>query len=311
MAGRTSITTTQMTSVDDFNAKFQTSPGKTANLSSCFEESAAYVANSVYELFRRFSIWIVSVGPVPQHIAIIMDGNRRYATKRNMQKLRGHELGYNSLMNTLRDCYELGIKYVSVYAFSIENFRRSKEEVETLMNLMHEKLEVLIEKESLVNQYGIRVQILGDLTLLPERVRKAADKAMAFSKDNDKAVLNIFAPYTATQEIVKAVEGAITDKVEGIIENEISAEDIERHLYTANCPEVELLIRTSGETRLSNFLLWQTSFTLLYGTPILWPEFSFKHLVRAVWEYQKSYIFLQQQKQKSQTAMFIPHEHYD
>ncbi|KAH9304792.1 hypothetical protein KI387_009196, partial [Taxus chinensis] len=287
--------------------------GTMAASQSYFQRSAAFLANSIYELFRRFLIWIVSAGPIPQHVAIIMDGNRRYAANRKMMKLKGHEFGYSSLMHTLRDCYELGIEYVTVYAFSIDNFRRTQDEVETLMNLMHDKLEALIEKESLVNQYGIRVQILGDLGLLPERVRKAAERAMAFSKGNDKAVLNICAPYTATQEIVNAVEGVITEKAEeGILEKKsINAGDIERHLYTRNCPEPQLLIRTSGETRLSNFLLWQTCFSLLYVTPILWPEFSFRHLIRAVLEYQKCYPFLKQEKGGDQTTRPIPRDHFD
>ncbi|GLJ27264.1 hypothetical protein SUGI_0534970 [Cryptomeria japonica] len=272
-----------------------------------FQDSASFIRNLVYQLFRRFVIWIVSAGSVPEHVAIIMDGNRRYATKRKMKKLKGHEFGYNSLMHTVRDCYELGIKYVTVYAFSIENFKRSKEEVETLMNLMQEKLELLIEKESMVKTYGIRVQIMGDLSLFPQRVREAADRAMAFSRNNDTAFLNICAPYTGTQEIAQAVEGVM--KAGDLNEKKISAEDIERHLYTSDCPEPELLIRTSGETRLSNFLLWQTSFSLLYATPILWPEFSFRHLVRAVLEYQKAYPFLQ--KRKDQLLTLVPHQHHD
>uniref|UniRef100_A0A0C9S8B4 Alkyl transferase n=1 Tax=Wollemia nobilis TaxID=56998 RepID=A0A0C9S8B4_9CONI len=280
-------------------------------LSSHFEPSVAFLRNSLSELFRRFLIWSVAAGPIPQHVAIIMDGNRRYATMRNMKKSRGHEFGYNSLMHTLRNCYDLGIKYVSVYAFSIENFRRSKEEVDTLMNMMQEKLEALIEKESMVNQYGIRVQILGDLSLLPERVRRAAERAMEFSKGNDRAVLNICAPYTATNEIAKAVEGVVVraEEVEGKEKEKEIVEEIERGLYTSNCPEPELLIRTSGETRLSNFLLWQTSFSLLYATPVLWPEFSLWQLVRAVVEYQKAYPFLQQRRKKETEG--ISHEHYD
>ncbi|GLJ27261.1 hypothetical protein SUGI_0534940 [Cryptomeria japonica] len=249
--------------------------------SSCFQKTAAFLANSIYQIFRRFVIWIVSAGSVPNHVAIIMDGNRRYATKRNAKKLKGHEFGYNSLMHNLRDCYELGIKY--------------------------EKLELLIEKGSIVNKYGIRVQIIGDLSLFPQHVREAAERAMAFSRNNDRAVLNICAPYTGTQEIAQAIEGVINNG--DLAEKEIRAEDIERHLYTSNCPEPELLIRTSGETRLSNFFLWQTSFSLLYATPTLWPEFTFRHLIRAILEYQRAYPFLQ--KQKDQLLKLVSHQHHD
>ncbi|GLJ27266.1 hypothetical protein SUGI_0534990 [Cryptomeria japonica] len=276
---------------------------------SQLQESFAFLANSTRELFRKFLLWTVSAGPVPKHVAIIMDGNRRYARNRSMQKWRGHEFGYNSLMHTLRDCYELGVKCVSVYAFSIENFRRSKEEVDTLMNLMKEKLDLLVEKESMVNKYGIRVQIIGDISLFPQNVRESAERAMAFSRNNDKAILNICAPYTGTQEIAKAVEGVL--KAGDLDEKKISAEDIERHLYTSDCPEPELLIRTSGETRLSNFLLWQTSFSLLYATPILWPEFGSKHLARAVLEYQRAYPFLQEKKHGDGKEKVLIHQHYD
>lgn len=277
--------------------------------SSYLQERFAFLANSTRELFRRFLLWSVSAGPIPKHVAIIMDGNRRYAKNRNMQKWRGHEYGYNSLMHTLRDCYEIGITCVSVYAFSIENFRRSKEEVETLMNLMKEKLDLLVEKESMVNKYGIRVQLIGDISLFPQNVRESAERAMAFSRNNDKAILNICAPYTGSQEIAKAVEDVLK---EGDLDGKkISEEDIAKHLYTCDCPEPELLIRTSGETRLSNFLLWQTSFSLLYATPVLWPEFSSMDLVRAVLEYQRAYPFLQEKKHGDGKEKVLVHQHHD
>jgi len=284
--------------------------------------------NAICELIRRWFIWMIIAGPIPNHVAIIMDGNRRYAARRQMERTSGHQFGYSSLMHTLRDCYDLGVKCVSVYAFSIENFKRSKEEVATLMNLMQEKLEALIQKESMVTEYGIRVQILGELSLLPESVRRAAEEAMAISQGNEKAILNIFAPYTSTQEIVKAVEnvrhevvsrmievhekhefanngfhsrddddGAVLKEIHGL-QSSVTAEEIERHLYTANCGEPQLLIRTSGEIRLSNFLLWQSSFTFLYVTPVLWPEFSFRHLLMAILDYQKAYPLLQQKKRQ-------------
>lgn len=290
--------------------------------SSFVVRGIASIAKAIYELIRRWLLWTMAAGPIPNHVAIIMDGNRRYAAQRQMEKTSGHEFGYSTLMHILRDCYELGVKCVTVYAFSVENFRRSKEEVAVLMNLMQEKLEALIEKESMVNKYGIRVQILGELNLLPEHVRRAAVKAMAVTKENDRAVLNICAPYTSTREIVRAVEdvcnkvvtakkleitensqfsnnseGAASEEIHEL-ESSITAEEIERLLYTANCREPELLIRTSGEIRLSNFLLWQSSFSLLYVTPILWPEFRFSHLLRAIVEYQKAYPLLQEKQRQ-------------
>lgn len=301
---------------------------RSSSSSSFVARGIASIANAIYELVRRFLLWMIAAGPIPTHVAIIMDGNRRYAARRHMNKTSGHEFGYSTLMYILRDCYELGVKCVSVYAFSIENFRRSEEEVEMLMNLMQEKLQTLIEKESIVREYGIRVQVVGNLSLLPEHVRRTAEEVMAATKDSDKAVLNIFAPYTSTQEIVRAVEdvcqevittrrrqvcernefsdncshrhddeGTATEEIEGL-ESAVTAEEIERRLYTSNCPEPQLLIRTSGEIRLSNFLLWQSSFSLLYVTPILWPEFRFRHLLMAIVEYQRNYPLLQEKQRQ-------------
>lgn len=297
-----------------------------AALRSIVARGIASSSNAIYEVLRRWFIWVICAGPIPNHVAIIMDGNRRYAAHRQMEKTSGHQFGYETLMHTLRDCYDLGIKCVSVYAFSIENFKRSKEEVATLMNLMQEKLEAVIQKESMVTEYGIRVQILGELSLLPDRVRRAAEKAMAMSQGNEKVILNIFAPYTSTHEIVKAVEnvcheavsrrievhnafadngihsrsdedGAASEEIDGL-QSSVTAEEIERHLYTANCGEPQLLIRTSGEIRLSNFLLWQSSFTFLCVTPVLWPEFSFRHLLKAILDYQKAYPLIQQKRRQ-------------
>eukprot|EP01018_Ginkgo_biloba_P037300 Gb_25062 [translate_table: standard] len=291
----------------------------------------SWMRNAMYSFVRRLLLCLVSAGPLPKHIAIIMDGNRRYADRWQMNKKRGHEFGYESLMSTLKDCYELGINYVTVYAFSIDNFRRSEEEVVALMDLMQQKLEILVQKESLVNKFGIRLQFLGNLELLPERVRNAAEKAMAATKVNDRAVLSVCVAYTSTQEIVHAVQGVCNDFIlrlqgstngntcidrgasldkemeieecSGAEEDAINAEagsisvkDIEGHLYTYGCPDPDLLIRTSGETRLSNFLLWQSSFCYLHCCRALWPEFSFRHLFLAVLDYQRAYPFLKQKK---------------
>ncbi|GLJ36647.1 hypothetical protein SUGI_0737310 [Cryptomeria japonica] len=207
---------------------------------------------------RKIMLWIIMGGPIPIHIAIIMDGNRRFAQKQHMAKKSGHEFGAESLMQSLKHCYEFGVKYVTIYAFSIENFKRSPEEVEALMELMRQKLQALLEKESLVNQLGIRVRLLGKLDLLPPILRQTAEKVMARTMTNNRAILNVCVAYTSTEEITQAVAGAGRR-----FEMGVSVDDIEGHLYTVGCPEPDLLIRTSGETRLSNFLLWQ-----LEGLPL-------------------------------------------
>lgn len=267
----------------------------------------SWLATAIQTSIRRMMLWILLAGPIPQHVAIIMDGNRRFAQRQNLEKKSGHEFGAESLMLTLKDCYELGVKYVTIYAFSIENFRRSPEEVGTIMDLMQRKLEALLEKESLVNQFGVRVHFPGNLGLLPNGVRRAAEKVMAVTKLNDRAVLNVCVAYTSTEEIVHAVQGACQGFISrvsgsGFVNNGenlagcVTVEDIERHLYTAGCPDPDLLIRTSGETRLSNFLLWQSGFCYLQPCGVMWPEFSFRYFFMAVLRYQRAYPVLKQKK---------------
>lgn len=278
----------------------------------------SWLATALQTSLRRMMLWILVAGPIPHHIAIIMDGNRRFAQRRNLQKKSGHEFGAERLMLALKDCYELGVKYVTVYAFSIENFKRSPEEVGVLMNLMQRKLESLLEKESLVNRFGVRVQFPGNLRLLPDGVRRTAEKVMAMTKLNDRAVLNVCVAYTSTDEIVHAVQGAcqgIISRVSGLgfVNNGeslggcVMVEDIERHLYTAGCPDPDLLIRTSGETRLSNFLLWQSGLCYLQACGAMWPEFSFRHFFMAVLYYQRAYPILKQKK-KSFKGLCCPSE---
>ncbi|KAL5557405.1 hypothetical protein UlMin_039641 [Ulmus minor] len=281
---------------------------------------------------RKCLFKVISVGPVPDHIAFIMDGNRRFAKKQNNPTGAGHKAGYSSLMSMLAHCYELGVKYVTVYAFSIDNFKRQPEEVEFLMDLMLEKIEGLLEKESIVIEYGIRVYFIGNLELLSEPVRLAAQRAMKATAKNTKAVLLVCVAYTSCDEIVHAVQesckhkreeiqangeihGGVDDdkKTNGVVlrdveEAEVSEKkdkllsiklvDIEKHLYMAVAPDPDIVIRSSGETRLSNFLLWQTSHCPLYSPSALWPELGLRHLVWAVLNFQRSYQYLEKKRKK-------------
>ncbi|KAI5673722.1 hypothetical protein M9H77_14086 [Catharanthus roseus] len=287
-------------------------------------------ATRIYEHFgsflRRCIFSVLSVGPIPVHIAFIMDGNRRYAKKWNSLEGAGHRFGYIALTYMLKYCYELGVKYVTIYAFSIDNFKRCPEEVESTMQLMEEKIEELIKEESLVNLYGVRIYFLGDLKLLSKSGRLAVERAMAATAGNSKAVLSICVAYTCTDEIVHAVQECCEEKWDEIRELESSGSgyglisiganemskgqstinviDIERHMYTAVAPDPDIIIRTSGETRLSNFLLWQSAGCLLYSPSVLWPEIGFRHLVWAVLDFQRNFSCLRRKRKQSEVLQF-------
>ncbi|GAB2279751.1 hypothetical protein Dimus_014391 [Dionaea muscipula] len=247
------------------------------------------------------------VGPIPDHVAFILDGNRRYARKHNMKEGDGHRCGFLSIMSILKYCYELGIKYVSIYAFSIDNFRRRPEEVKILMDLMLEKIEGLLKEESIVNHYNVRVHFVGNLRLLDDPVRVAAEKVMRATASNTKAVLLIFTAYNSSHEVAHAVQetclqqmgngsalGYLKRKHE---EEQLLPTDIERHLYTTVlAPEPDILLRSSGETRLSNFLVWQSKNCLLYSPAALWPEIGLRHIIWAVLSFQRHHRYLQEKK---------------
>lgn len=276
---------------------------------------------SIVSFLRRCLFLVISIRPIPRHIAFIMDGNRRFAKKRKMMDGDGHRIGFLALMSMLKYCYELGVTYVTVYAFSIDNFKRNPEEVQSLMDLMQEKIEGLIKEESIVNRYGVRVHFIGNLKLLSEPVRSAAERAMAATANNSRGVLSICIAYTSTDEIVHAVQESCEEKLYeisamnasgagyGLIKlggNEedervkiVKLTDIEKHMYMAVAPDPDVLIRTSGETRLSNFLLWQSAFCDLYSPSVLWPEIGFRHFVWAVLKFQSNYFYLERKRKQS------------
>ncbi|KAL7149086.1 hypothetical protein ABFS83_05G015500 [Erythranthe nasuta] len=268
---------------------------------------ATQVIEAVGSFLRRCIGSILSAGPIPKHIAFIMDGNRRYAKKQNLEEGAGHRFGYSTLMDMLKYCYELDVKYVTIYAFSIENFKRRPEEVQSTMQLIQEKIEGLIEKESIVNRYGVRVHFIGNLKLLSKPVQLAAERAMNATWHNSKAVLSICIAYTSTDEIVNAVEESCKEKqkekeklLDEIGEGPlIDVADVEKHMYMAVAPDPDIIIRTSGETRLSNFLLWQSARSLLYSPGVLWPEIGFWHLVRSVLDFQKNYAYTEKKSKES------------
>lgn len=271
---------------------------------------------------RKFLFSILCVGPIPDHIAFIMDGNRRYAKKQKLEEGSGHKAGFLALMSLLKYCYELGVKYTTIYAFSIDNFRRRPEEVQYVMDLMLEKIEGLLKEESIVNQFGVRVSFVGNLKLLNEPVRVAAEKVMIATANNTKTRLLICVAYTSSDEIVNAVQESCREKWHGIkalngmkndeiqaLDGEMSEEyqeknpdiklvDLEKNMYMAIAPDPDILIRSSGETRLSNFLLWQATNTLLCCPRALWPEMGLWNLVWAVLKFQRNYSYMEKKKKQ-------------
>jgi ditrans,polycis-polyprenyl diphosphate synthase len=273
------------------------------------------VLASLQNFLRKCLVAVLSYGPMPKHIAFIMDGNRRYAKFRSIQEGTGHRVGFSALMSNLLYCYEMGVKYITVYAFSIDNFKRDPSEVKTLMDLMEEKINELLEKSSVINKLNCRINFWGNLDMLCEPVRLAAQKLMESTAGNTGLVLSVCMPYNSTSEIVNAVNEACAerretsqkqnsgDAVNNGVRSEISVADLDRHMYSAGCPDPDIVIRTSGESRLSNFLLWQTTFSHLQNPDPLWPEFSFSHLVWAILQYQRVYPYLEQNRKVSKKQL--------
>ncbi|OMO59151.1 Di-trans-poly-cis-decaprenylcistransferase-like protein [Corchorus olitorius] len=251
---------------------------------------------------------VLSVGPVPTHIAFIMNGNRRYEQNLNLVKGTGHRLGLDAMLTMLMHCCELGIKYVTVYAFSIDNYKRKPEEVERVMDLLKFTFELLTEKSSIAHHYNIKFHFSGNLDLLSEPVRNAAEELMAKTANYSKFVFTFCIAYTSTDEMVHAIQEACEERqceMQELKRNcgDYEAEkktvkimDIEKHMYMAVAPDPDIVVRTAGENRLSNFLLWQTANSDLYSTPTLWPEMNFWHLVLAVLDYQRNHSYLKKKK---------------
>ena len=221
---------------------------------------------------------------VPQHIAVIMDGNGRWAKKRGLRRENGHREGRKSVKKIVECCVELGIKNLTLYAFSTENWNRPKLEIDFLMQLLF--LSLKDELKSL-NKNNIKFETIGDLTRLPKKISNYLQKVILETKKNSKLTLTLALSYGSRNEIVNVVR-ELSDKVKN---NIISSKNIDEtvindHLYTRNLPDVDLLIRTSGEKRISNFLLWQIAYSELYFTKKLWPDFRKKDLYKAIVSYQ-------------------------
>lgn len=222
---------------------------------------------------------------LPVHVAIIMDGNGRWAARRGLPRSAGHRAGVESLRETVELCCELGIKYLTVYAFSTENWKRPAEEVNTLMNLLVEYLERELPR---LQEQGVRLHPIGRLEDLPPHAREALEKAVAVTAANDRLILNLAINYGGRDEITRAARRIASDVCQGRVKiEEIDERLVASYLDTAGQPDPDLLIRPSGEQRMSNFLLWQSAYTEFWLTPVFWPDFRRRHLLEAIVAYQQ------------------------
>ena len=224
---------------------------------------------------------------IPRHVAIIMDGNGRWAKKRGWKRLKGHNAGIEAVRESIRMASDLGIRYLTIYSFSSENWSRPQDEVVGLMDLFAKTM--LAEVDGL-HEENVRVMTIGDLSALPKKTRDAFQEAWDKTKDNTGLTLVVAVNYGARSEILQAVqrymEDAHTALDHGARPEELTEEALAKRLYTADIPDPELLIRTSGELRVSNFLLWQIAYTEFVVTDVLWPDFDRYHFLRALLEYQ-------------------------
>jgi undecaprenyl diphosphate synthase len=223
-------------------------------------------------------------GVVPRHVAIIMDGNGRWARERHLPRALGHRNGMKSVREAVEGAIQVGLDVLSLFAFSQENWQRPATEVTAIMSLLEEYVER--EKAELVAN-GVRVRVLGDLERLSPSAREAVDDVVEATAHNDRLTVQLFISYGARAELVRAARQLAEAAAHGRLDpGKIDEEMFRAHLYTNGCPDPDLLIRTSGEQRISNFMLWQLAYTELHITPVLWPDFSRGDLFAAILEYQ-------------------------
>ncbi|MED3762586.1 isoprenyl transferase [Ureibacillus terrenus] len=226
-----------------------------------------------------------NIEEIPSHIAIIMDGNGRWAKRRAMPRIAGHQEGMKTVRRIARVADELGVKVLTLYAFSTENWKRPKTEVEYLMSLPEKFLDEFLPE---IMERNICVQMIGEKEGLPEHTKRAINKAMEKTKNNTGLILNFALNYGSRAEIVKAMKSMMKEVQEGKLTiEEITEETVNQYLMTSHLPEPDLLIRTSGEVRLSNFMLWQLAYTEFWFTETLWPDFDEEDFMEAIQAYQK------------------------
>ena len=243
--------------------------------------------NILYRIYEWYITKDLKPEKMPKHVAIIMDGNRRFSKMQgNIDVVKGHEVGVSTLENVLNWSIELGIEIITAYAFSTENFNRPEHEVEGLMNLFVVNFKRLVTHEK-IHKNEVRVKVVGRTELLPDKVKEAIAEAEKATEHYDKRVFNIAIGYDGRLEIVDSIKKIIEDVQEGKITiDDVDEDMVSKNLYTAGLADPNLIIRTSGEERLSGFLLWQSSYSELYCCETLWPELRKVDFIRAIRSYQ-------------------------
>lgn len=223
----------------------------------------------------------MSRSEIPQHVAVIMDGNGRWAKQRVMNRLKGHSAGIEAVRQTIRTANDIGVRYLTIYSFSTENWKRPKDEVDGLMNLFAETM--LAEVDGL-DAEDVRVVTIGDMSILPAETRTAFERAIDQTSGNKGMTLVVAINYGGRADIVHAVDRFLESNDGNV--SQITEDDISKNLYTAGIPDPELIIRTSGEMRMSNFLIWQGAYSEFVCTDVLWPDFDSAEFMRCIEEYQ-------------------------
>ncbi len=223
-------------------------------------------------------------GDVPEHIAIIMDGNGRWAKKKKLPRVAGHKRGVETVRTMVQSCINLGVKYLTLYTFSTENWKRPQEEISTLMRLMVKSLK---DETDELNINNVKITTIGNFSSLPHVVQKELEHAKLKTKDNNALILNLALSYSGRWEIVEATKKIAQSYKDGKINIDYIDENlISKNLSTADMPDPDLIIRSGGEHRISNFLIWQIAYSEIFVSNVLWPDFNCKNLVEAIEDYQ-------------------------
>jgi undecaprenyl diphosphate synthase len=223
----------------------------------------------------------IDFSKLPKHIAVIMDGNGRWAKIRNLPRVEGHKAGLKAVKEIIETCPRIGIQYLTLYAFSKENWKRPKSEVKTLWELLAKYLRK--ESNTLVEN-EFKLNVIGQLERIPDKTKKELLRVMDMTKNFNKFFINLALNYSGRSEIIDAVKKILdTDGIEG---NDLNEELFSKYIYTSGIPDPDLLIRTSGELRISNFLLWQIAYSEIWVTPVYWPDFNRRHMIEAIVDYQ-------------------------
>ncbi|SNX55485.1 isoprenyl transferase [Thermoanaerobacterium sp. RBIITD] len=227
----------------------------------------------------------IDMSNIPQHIAIIMDGNGRWAKKRGLVRSLGHRAGMEAVKRVVKASSEIGVKYLTLYAFSTENWKRPVDEINSLMNLLIEYLGREIDE---LNRNNVKINFIGDISKIPDKCKSKIEEAEKITMNNSGLVLNIALNYGGKDEIVNAVKNICKSILEGKLNlSDIDENVVSNNLYTAGQPDPDLIIRPSGELRISNFMLWQSAYSELWFSDILWPDFDKENLIDAIADYQK------------------------